>query len=140
LLETVTHGPRGNVVDVYTTPPWAALCDEVTKLKIGLREGLALDGDFRGLAARFAATKRSARQRCGKSATPAGFETGPEDRTKSKRCADLQNDLRALRRYDGVAREPLRTSGIGRNRFKWAPSGPEKSEGVDLCFSAQQRL
>jgi hypothetical protein len=59
-------------------------------------------------------------------ATPAGFETGPEDRTKSKRCADLQNDRRALRRDDGVAREPLRASGFLRNSFKWAPSGPEK--------------
>ena len=60
-------------------------------------------------------------------ATPAGFETGPEDRTKSKRCADLQNDLRALRRDDGVAREPLRTSGIGRNRFKMGPQWARES-------------
>jgi len=74
LLETLTHGPRGNIVDVYTTFPWAALCDEVKKPKIGLREGLVLDGDFRGLAARFAATQRSARNRWGNSATPAGFE------------------------------------------------------------------
>ena len=74
LLETVTHGPRGNIVDMYTTFPWAALCDEVKKLKIGLREGLVLDGDFQGLAARFAATQRTARNRWGKTATPAGFE------------------------------------------------------------------
>ena len=42
---------RGNIVDVYTTFPWAALCHEVKKLKISLRDGLVLDGDFRGLAA-----------------------------------------------------------------------------------------
>jgi integrase len=72
LLEAVTHGPRGNIVDMYTTFPWAALCDEVTKLKIALREGLVLDGDFRGLAARFAATQRNARNRWGKTATPTG--------------------------------------------------------------------
>jgi hypothetical protein len=68
LLEAVTHGPRGDIVDVYTTFPWAALCDEVKKLKIGLREGPVLDGDFQRLASRFAATQKNARNRWGKSA------------------------------------------------------------------------
>jgi integrase len=39
LLETITHGPRGDIVSVYTTFPWPALCAEVQKLKIELREG-----------------------------------------------------------------------------------------------------
>jgi len=39
LLETVTHGPRGDIVSVYTTFPWPALCAEIAKLKIDLREG-----------------------------------------------------------------------------------------------------
>jgi len=39
LLETITHGPRGDIVSLYTTFPWAALCAEVAKLKIELREG-----------------------------------------------------------------------------------------------------
>lgn len=39
LLEVVTHGPRGDIVDIYTTFPWPALCAEVAKLKIGLRAG-----------------------------------------------------------------------------------------------------
>jgi hypothetical protein len=34
LLETITHGPRGNIVNVYTTFPWPALCAEVAKLRI----------------------------------------------------------------------------------------------------------
>ena len=34
LLETITHGPRGNIINVYTTFPWPALCAEVAKLKI----------------------------------------------------------------------------------------------------------
>ena len=31
LLETITHGPRGDIVSVYTTFPWPALCEEVKK-------------------------------------------------------------------------------------------------------------
>lgn len=49
LLETITHGPRGDIINVYTSFPWSAFCDEVRKLKIELREGRVLDGDFRGL-------------------------------------------------------------------------------------------
>lgn len=36
LLEVITHGPRGNIVDVYTEFPWAFLCVEVAKLTLGV--------------------------------------------------------------------------------------------------------
>jgi hypothetical protein len=40
LLRWVTHGPKpGEILDVYSTPPWADLCREIAKLKIGLRGG-----------------------------------------------------------------------------------------------------
>jgi hypothetical protein len=39
LLETVTHGARGDIMSVYTTAPWPALCAEVAKLQIHLRIG-----------------------------------------------------------------------------------------------------
>src|SRR5438445_13438757 len=39
VLEWVTHGPRGNIVDLYTTLPWELLCEEVGKLRIDLRTG-----------------------------------------------------------------------------------------------------
>jgi hypothetical protein len=39
LLRWVTHGPSSEVIDVYTSPPWAALCAEISKLKIALNEG-----------------------------------------------------------------------------------------------------
>src|SRR5258708_1719425 len=39
VLEWVTHGPRGNIVDLYTTLPWELLCEEVSKLRIDLRMG-----------------------------------------------------------------------------------------------------
>jgi hypothetical protein len=39
VLEWVTHGPRGDIVDLYTTLPWETLCAEVAKLRISLREG-----------------------------------------------------------------------------------------------------
>jgi integrase len=38
ILRWVTHGPDGDIVSLYTTLPWAALCEEVAKLKIGLRK------------------------------------------------------------------------------------------------------
>jgi hypothetical protein len=62
-LETVSHGPRGDIMNLYTTPPWPTLCEEVSKLKIDLREGIVLDGDFSSLATVFATTQRIARKR-----------------------------------------------------------------------------
>lgn len=37
LLETVTHGQRGDIISQYSTFQWAALCAEVAKLRISLR-------------------------------------------------------------------------------------------------------
>jgi integrase len=76
LLETISHGPRGDIISVYSTFPWPALCDEVAKLRVFLREGVVLDGDFRALAARFAATHRKGRNRWRKAVTPPGIEPG----------------------------------------------------------------
>jgi integrase len=39
LLRWVTHGPSSEMIDVYTSPPWEALCTEIAKLKIALKEG-----------------------------------------------------------------------------------------------------
>ena len=39
LLEVVTHGPRGDIVSMYSSFPWPALCAEVAKLKISIRDG-----------------------------------------------------------------------------------------------------
>ena len=42
VLEHISHGPRGDIMDMYTTLPWTVLCEEVAKLRISLREaGLA---------------------------------------------------------------------------------------------------
>jgi integrase len=76
LLETISHGPRGDIVSVYTTFPWPALCAEVEKLRISIREGIVLDGDFRTLATRFATTHRKGRNRWRKLVTPPGIEPG----------------------------------------------------------------
>jgi hypothetical protein len=61
-LHFATHGPDGEIMDDYTTLPWAALCDEVGKAKISLREGKLVElpmpiaiGAPSGLAAPFAA-------------------------------------------------------------------------------------
>jgi hypothetical protein len=34
ILEWISHGPRGDIVDVYTSFPWATLCEQVSKLDI----------------------------------------------------------------------------------------------------------
>ncbi len=39
LLRWITHGPTSDMLDVYSSPPWSALCAEAAKLKIELREG-----------------------------------------------------------------------------------------------------
>ena len=57
LLESITtHGPRGDIVSVYTTFPWPALCAEVAKLQIQLRSAPAVAGDERAFATTFATT------------------------------------------------------------------------------------
>ncbi len=38
LLETMTHGARGDIVSMYTTFPWPALCAEIAKLRVQFRE------------------------------------------------------------------------------------------------------
>jgi len=42
VLERVTHGHRGDIVDMYTEVPWALLCEEVAKLRVTLGEGKVL--------------------------------------------------------------------------------------------------
>ncbi len=39
ILRWATHGPTGDIADQYTTLPWAALCEEVAKLRIEVLEG-----------------------------------------------------------------------------------------------------
>ena len=41
ILERVTHGPRGDILNQYTTWPWATLCGEVAKLRASLRTAAA---------------------------------------------------------------------------------------------------
>ena len=43
ILRWVTHGPTGDIMDVYTTLPWEALCTEVSKQRLGIREGRVLE-------------------------------------------------------------------------------------------------
>jgi integrase len=74
ILEAISHGPRGDIVSVYTTFPWPVLCAEVAKLKIEP----AVVRIPRGLAdkTRYTAVtgEQSSRNRWTKTATPAGFE------------------------------------------------------------------
>ena len=74
ILEAISHGPRGDIVSVYTTFPWPVLCAEVAKLKIepaGVRMPRGLTDKARYTAV---TGEQSSRNRWTKSATPAGFE------------------------------------------------------------------
>ena len=42
ILRWITHGPTGDIMDLYTTLRWSALCDEVVKLRLEVREGKLL--------------------------------------------------------------------------------------------------
>jgi hypothetical protein len=39
ILRWITHGPEGDIMSLYTTLPWTALCEEFAKLNIDLRTG-----------------------------------------------------------------------------------------------------
>jgi len=43
ILRWISHGPEGDVVSLYTSLPWTALCEEVAKFSIGLRTGQLLE-------------------------------------------------------------------------------------------------
>ena len=74
ILEAISHGPRGDIVSVYTTFPWPVLCAEVRKLEIepvGVRVPRGLVDKTRYSAV---TGEQSSRNRWTKRATPAGFE------------------------------------------------------------------
>ena len=43
ILETVTHGARGDIIDAYTTLPWPSVCEEVAKLKVELIQSKVIE-------------------------------------------------------------------------------------------------
>jgi integrase len=42
VLERVTHGTRGDIIDMYTEVPWPLVCEEVMKLRVQLAEAKVL--------------------------------------------------------------------------------------------------
>lgn len=68
ILQAITHGPRGDIVNLYTTWPWPVLCAELAKLRVALRP---LDEE---LATVGATAEERARKRWRKNATLTGFE------------------------------------------------------------------
>jgi hypothetical protein len=84
IVEAISHGPRGDIVSVYTTFPWPVLCAEGRKLKI---EPTAVRIP-RGLADRTRYTavtgEQSSRNRWTKVATLAGFELADRHSRKTQ--------------------------------------------------------
>lgn len=50
LLRWSTHGPKGDIMDAYTTLPWAAQCEPVMKLRIRWRDAPSGGGSDGGSA------------------------------------------------------------------------------------------
>lgn len=69
IIEWFTHGPRGDIISVYTQLPWPVVCAEMLKLQIGRRRG----ADVLPLHTPLHASGRH-RNHSGKDATPTGFE------------------------------------------------------------------
>jgi hypothetical protein len=42
LLRWITHGPSADIMDAYTTVPWATLCEQIQPIKIARIEGKVL--------------------------------------------------------------------------------------------------
>jgi len=42
VLRWITHGPTGDIFDLYTSLPWATLCEAVSCMRIDVREGKVL--------------------------------------------------------------------------------------------------
>jgi hypothetical protein len=111
VLEAISHGPRGDIVSVYTSFPWPVLCEAVGRLKIrwGAPNVAGLDGAIRYTAV---TGEESPRNRWTKKATPAGFE--PE----------LELNLRAdLRSSPAKLEVPL---GSGEITWKHQRSGQDR--------------
>jgi len=80
LLEAVTHGPKGSIIDLYTSWDWPALCAEVAKLKV-----TAEVGSLVSLATARATARPSRRGASTSLAERMGFE--PMLRTYARRPA-----------------------------------------------------
>jgi hypothetical protein len=89
ILEAISHGPRGDIVSVYTTFPWPAMCEEIQKLRITWQPPSLPPPPP---PARYTAVtgEENARNRWTKKATPAGFENfrgsaSPDETPRSPR-------------------------------------------------------
>jgi hypothetical protein len=96
LLETMSHGPRGDIVSIYTSFPWPALCAEIAKLKIELRSPSPPDCGSKGFATGFATVHVRGRNRWLKSVTPSGIGSIP-DVTKQREDSSSPTENRETR-------------------------------------------
>jgi integrase len=85
VIEWGTHGPRGDIMSMYTSMPWPTLCDEWSKLRIELNEGalISLRHDRPS-----ALTIRARKRWLDRGSKSAGPQTGPGDSATG--CAQSQ--------------------------------------------------
>ena len=111
ILELCTHTPRkGSAIDLYTTFPWEALCEEVSKLKVQRRSDY---GDVVPLRALASGTADAAPTENRALATAASYRLPTADRKsldpKSKTGGGAGSRLRRRRhpQMDAKSRPPL---------------------------------
>jgi integrase len=93
-LHFATHGPDGEIMDDYTTLPWPALCAEVAKVRISLREGKLLEmparvavGAESSLVTAFVTVQASSCNDKGKLAERTGLEPSSVGATRRMKTA-----------------------------------------------------
>lgn len=103
IIEAATHGPRGDIMSVYTSIPWPTLCAEFMKLRIRYRapEGAAVV-PLRAVAAADPLQVSSlqsplqpvpkARKASGMKATPTGFEGVHDPHQQRQTHADTETN------------------------------------------------
>jgi hypothetical protein len=81
LTQLCKHTPRkGSAIDLYTTFPWEALCEEVSKLKVQRRTS---PGDVRPLRAIAGGAAKSRGEENRAVASPAFYRFSTDDRNES---------------------------------------------------------
>lgn len=118
ILRWATHGPTDVIVDDYTTPPWATLCEEAATMRIRLLEGTPIELPT---AATAAAGGESTVSSPGARSRTQASRRGPSDRSRSREAPI--NAVDPDRRTDRARTVPLLSLGPSLDRGRICQRG-----------------
>jgi hypothetical protein len=145
VMEWITHGPRGDIVDLYTTPPWELLCTEISKLRISQRRGKIL-----AFPKRAAAGETNEASYSNTNASTPLKKAGGADGTRNRKieCQDmLPRDLSTENAHDPSEPSAL-SCGLATDDYnycskhrggRWADRGSSRRNGSRLESRARPR-